>query len=161
MSLDIQKPSLREFNIKTAKGLTLITSKKQEFSAEQIVVFAEHKGKKYLAIAPKTETKGATVHFKYREFDLFSFVLNKIRGSNLKEKPEMYLGTFSQGQKKISWQSKPLKADAETAIVSHLNKTFETANKKANAEKARYEKEFQKELRKKAVKIPKRQLRRI
>jgi hypothetical protein len=161
MSITPQQLNPKLFNIKEKDGLTLITPKKQELSSEQIVVFAEHKGKKYLAIAPKTETKGLNIHFKYREIDLLSFVLNRIKTRSIKEKPEMYLGTFFQNQSKINWQSKPLNKEAEAAIVLHLNKTFEQVIKKANAEKVRYEKEFQKELKKKAAKIPKRQLRRL
>jgi len=162
MSIAPQKLNPKSFNIKTKEGLTLITPKKQELSGEQIVVFVEHKDKRYLAFAPKKETRGANVHFKYREIDLLSFVLERIKTRNIKEKPEVYLGNFSQGQKKIDWQYKPPKAEIEAAIVSHLNKTFETVTKKANAEKARYEKEFQKELKKKAAKPKfKRQLRRL
>lgn len=161
MTLDTQKLDPKFFNIKTKEGLTLITPKKQEFSGEQIVVFAEHKGKRYLAIAPKTEMKGLNVHFKYREIDLLSFVLERIRAKSIKEKPEVYLGKFSSGQKKIEWHYKPPKTEVEAAILLHLKKTAELVTKKVIAEKARYEKDFQKDLKKKAAKIPKRQLRRI
>jgi len=123
MTIEIEKLNKSDLVIKkVGKDLTLITSKKQDHSSEQVITFVEYpNGQKYISIAPR-QIKG---HFKNEHFSFLFLIQDLEKKTPFVDKSKVELIIYNPKEKKFRWESKNKNNAVEEIVLKHLNKRKE------------------------------------
>lgn len=120
MSLEIEK--LKESDLvikKVSKDLTLITSKNQDHSSEQVITFVEYpNGQKYISIAPR-KIKG---NFKNNHFSFLFLIQDLEKKTPFVDNSKVELIVYDPKEKKFNWESKHKNNAVEKIVLKHLSK---------------------------------------
>jgi hypothetical protein len=124
MSLEFEKLKESELFIKKiAKDITLITTKNQDHSSEQVITFVEYpNGQKYISIAPR-KIKSS---FKYNHASFLFLIRDLEKGiSPYSEKSKVELIVYSPKEKKFTWESSFGNKKVEEIVLKNLTKRKE------------------------------------